>query len=321
MRLRTVTCQGPGWRRLRRGRGFTYVDAVGNQLPDDDRARIRDLAIPPAWDQVWICPDDRGHLQAVGTDAAGRRQYLYHPEWRRKQDAAKFDRTIELGKRLPRVRARLAEELTGDPADRATVLAVAIRLIDLGCFRPGAEAYTKDNGSFGLTTLQVRHVERGEDARIFHFVGKSGVDQQIVVTDAAVVGVIDALTRRRARDHLLLVPRRDNHPSPVDAAEINERIRELFGPDFSAKDLRTWKATVTMAAELARGDPAESKSARKRQVRDALSAVSDLLGNTLSVAKASYVDPRVIDLFHDGRTIGTPRTENGLDRAVVSLLE
>ena len=323
MRLRTVSCQSPGWRRIRSGRGFRYLDLRGRPLSEDEIGRVKSLAIPPAWTDVWVCPDERGHLQAVGTDEAGRRQYLYHPEWRRKRDAEKFDRALELGRRLPRVRAHLDESLAGDPADRATVVAAAIRLIDLGCFRPGAENYTKDNGSFGLTTLQVAHVERHGDDRIFHFVGKSGVDQEIVVSDSSVVAVLDLLTRRRRPDQPLLLPRRSvghGRPRPVDAGELNEHIRELFGADATAKDIRTWKATTAMAAALARSDPERSPSERRRQISAAVAEIADLLGNTPTVARTSYIDPRLIDLFNDGRTIGHPRTENGLDRQVVKFL-
>ncbi len=322
MRLRTVSAQSPGWRRVRHGRGFRYLDHNGQALPPDEVTRIRALAIPPAWTDVWVCPDERGHLQAVGTDEAGRRQYLYHQEWRRKRDAAKFDRALELGRRFPRVRKRLQEDLMGDPADRTMVQALAIRLIDLGCFRPGAESYTKDNGSFGLTTLQVAHLGRHGEDRIFQFVGKAGVDQEIVVSDRVVNRVLDVLTRRRHRDQPLLLPRPGGHgrTAPVDAGEINERIRELFGSEITAKDIRTWKATVTMAAALAQVRPARSPSARRRQVSAAVAEVADVLGNTPTVARSSYIDPRVIDLFEDGRTIGPVRSENGLDRQVVKLL-
>lgn len=322
MRLRTVSVQSPGWRRIRRGRGFTYFDEHDRPLNQEAVGRVKSLAIPPAWTDVWVCPDERGHLQAVGTDEAGRRQYLYHPEWHRKQAAAKFERAVELGRSLPRVRTLLERELTGDPADRDTVLAAAIRLIDLGCFRPGAESYTKDNGSFGLTTLQVRHLKRSGEDRIFQFRGKSGVDHEIVVSDQLVVSVIDALTRRRRPHQALLLPRRGSHdrPSALGAGEINARIQELFGTDATAKDIRTWKATTAMAAALARAGSAESPSTRRRQVTEAVREVADLLGNTPTVARSSYIDPRIIDLFHDGQTIGSVRTENGLDRQVVKLL-
>jgi DNA topoisomerase IB len=320
VRLRTVSCQGPGWRRVRHGRGFRYVDHDGEALRPEQVDRAKALVIPPAWTDVWICPDERGHLQAVGTDAAGRRQYLYHPEWRRKRDEQKFDRAVDLGRRLSNARRALKPLLVGDPADRATVVAAAVRLVDLGCFRLGSETYAEDNGSFGLTTLQVRHVRRDGKARIFRFVGKSGVDHEIVIVDRPLLGIIDALTDHRRADARLLANREGRRWRPVDAGEINERIRELLKLDVTAKDFRTWKATTTVARQLADVERAASGSGRARQVREAIAQAAELLGNTPSVARSSYVDPRVIDLFEDGRTIGPVRSENGVDRAVVDLL-
>jgi DNA topoisomerase IB len=320
VRLRTVSCQGPGWRRVRHGRGFRYVDAEGAPVGPDDVERIKALAIPPAWTDVWVCPDDRGHLQAVGTDDAGRRQYLYHPEWRRKRDEQKFDRVIDLGRRLPRLRTVLHRELARDPADRATVVAAAVRLVDLGCFRLGSETAADANGSFGLTTLQVRHVRRDGQSRVFRFVGKSGVDHEIVIADRRLVAVVDALTERRRPNGRLLATRDGRRWVPVVAAEVNERIRELSRLDVTAKDFRTWKATATVAKHLADVERAPSASGRGRQVRAAIAEAADLLGNTVSVARSSYVDPRVVDLFEDGHTIGRVRSENGVDRAVVDLL-
>jgi DNA topoisomerase IB len=320
VRLRTVSCQGPGWRRVRRGRGFIYLDETGQPLPPEQRERVKALVIPPAWADVWVCPDERGHLQAVGTDAAGRRQYLYHPEWRRKRDAEKFDRVIELGRRLPRMRAALEADLAGDPGERATVIAAAVRLIDLGCFRLGSDVYAEENGSFGLTTLEVRHVHRAGNRRIFRFIGKSGIPHEIVVTDRPVLRVVDALTEHRRAQGRLLATRVGRRWQPVDAGEVNDLIRTLSGLEVTAKDFRTWKATVTVARELAAGQRSASRSGRAGQVRSAIERAADLLGNTPSVARASYVDPRVIDLFEDGTTIGRPRSENGVDQAVVRLL-
>ena len=305
---------------MRHGRGFRYLGEDGEALPPEQVDRIRDLVIPPAWTDVWICPDDRGHLQAVGTDSAGRRQYLYHPEWRRKQDARKFDRVMELGRRLPRARAALTRQLAEDPADRTTVVAAAVRLVDLGCFRLGSEASAEENGSFGLTTLKVRHVRRDGRARIFRFVGKGGVDHEIVIADRAVVEIVDALTEHRRADGRLLATREGRRWRPVDAGEVNARIRELLKLDVTAKDFRTWKATTTVARHLAGVERAASNSGRARQVREAINLAAELLGNTPSVAKSSYVDPRVIDLFEDGHTIGPARSEKDVDRAVVALL-
>jgi len=320
VRLRTVSCQGPGWRRVRHGRGFRYLDTEGKALPPEEVARAKALVIPPAWTDVWICPDERGHLQAVGTDAAGRRQYLYHPEWRRKRDEQKFDRAIDLGRRLPRARAALKRQLAGDPADRPTVVAAAIRLVDLGCFRLGSEAYAEENGSFGLTTLQVRHVRREGRARIFQFVGKSGIDHEIVIVDRAVVDIVDALTAHRRTDGRLLATRVGRRWRPLEASEVNERIRGLLKLDVTAKDFRTWKATTTVARQLADVERSPSVSGRARQVRAAIDQAAQLLGNTPSVARSSYVDPRVIDLFEDGHTISPVHAETDVDRAVVALL-
>jgi len=296
------------------------VDEHGRPLGAAQIERVKALAIPPAWSDVWVCPDERGHLQAVGTDDAGRRQYLYHPEWRRKRDAEKFDRAIELGRRLPRVRASLHDAMAGDPADRSTVVAAAVRLLDLGCFRLGSGSSAEENGSFGLTTLQVRHVHRGDGKRIFRFVGKSGIDHEIVVTDPEIRRIVDALTAHRRRDATFLAARDGRTWRAVNAGEVNELIRALSGLDVTAKDFRTWKATVRVAVELAGIDRADSASRRLRQVRSAVGVAADLLGNTLAVARASYVDPRVVDLFEDGTTMRPARSEDGIDRAVVGLL-
>ncbi len=315
-----MSCQAPGWRRIRHGRGFRYVDEAGQPLTAEQVDRVKAMVIPPAWTDVWVCPDDRGHLQAVGTDDAGRRQYLYHPEWRRKRDAEKFDRVIELGRRLPRMRTALGGLLAGDPADRATVVGAAVRLLDLGCFRLGSEAYAEENGSFGLTTLRVRHVHRTNGQRMFRFVGKSGIDHEITVADRAVVRIVDALTEHRRRDGRFLASRDGRSWQPVEAGEVNDLIRTLTRLEVTAKDFRTWKATVTVAVALAGVQRAESPAGRARQVREAVGLAADLLGNTPTVARASYVDPRVIDLFEDGTTMGMARSENGTDRAVVRLL-
>jgi DNA topoisomerase IB len=305
---------------VRQGRGFRYLDADGDPLAPDQVERAKALVIPPAWTDVWICPDERGHLQAVGTDAAGRRQYLYHPEWRRKRDAQKFDRVIDLGRHLPRARVALTRQLAGDPADRGTVIAAAVRLVDLGCFRLGSEASAEENGSYGLTTLQVRHVRADGRARIFSFVGKSGIDHEIVITDRGVIKIVDALSERRRSDGRLLATRDGRRWRPLEAGEVNGHIRGLLELEVTAKDFRTWKATTTVARRLAEVERASTAKGRARQIRAAIEEAAQLLGNTPSVAKSAYVDPRAIDLFEDGRTIGAVRSERDVDRAVVALL-
>ncbi len=314
---------------MRCGRGFRYLDQNGTKLPAEDVERIRSLAIPPAWRDVWICPYPHGHLLATGVDEAGRTQYLYHPEWRRLRDEAKFDRVIEMARYLPRVRSRLDRELAPGGLDQQQVLAAAVRLIDLGCFRVGSEVYTDLYGSFGLTTLQRQHVRRNGTGFLFDYVGKSGIEQQVHIVDESVTQVVDALVRRRGGDLPFLSYREGRNWCPITASDVNAYMRELFAGEVTAKDFRTWRATASVAASLAAVPRASSKTARAKQVRQAMVTASDYLGNTVAVVKSSYVDPRVVDLFEDGQTIKPlphkgSRTErqvlDRLDRAVVKLL-
>ncbi len=325
MRLRTVSCQEPGWRRVRHGRGFRYVDAQGDALPEADVARIRGLVIPPAWTDVWICPHPRGHLQAVGTDDAGRRQYLYHPSWREQRDLEKFERVRTLAATLPGLRRKLRHQLLAPPGDdeveRRRILAVGVRLIDLGCFRPGSDGSAEEFGSHGLTTLERRHLRRERGRLVFRFVGKAGIDHEVSVDDGAVLTALDAASRRPAGARLL-ASKVGPRWQPVAADELNEHIRTLTGLDVTAKDFRTWHATVTAAVVLARQPLPGSKTARARRVREAVVAASELLGNTPTVARSAYVDPRVIDLFDSGTVLDpVPGGPDALDRAVARLLD
>lgn len=325
MRLRTVSCQDRGWRRVRHGRGFRYLDADGQPLAPEDVVRVKELVIPPAWRDVWICAHPNGHLQAVGTDEAGRRQYLYHPEWRVKRDLAKFDRVLELAVKLPGLRRKLRNQLRAEPGDelveRDRVLAAAVRMLDLGCFRPGSEASVDEFGSHGLTTLERQHVVRRGGGLVFAFVGKGGIEQEILLEDADVIEVVDRLRRRRSVDQHLLAVKVDRRWQPITPRDVNDRIRELTGLDVTAKDFRTWHATVTVAVALAEEPVGRSATARKRQVRAAVVRASELLGNTPTVARSSYVDPRVIDL-HDAGTVleRVPGGQDAMDRAVARLL-
>jgi DNA topoisomerase-1 len=327
-RLRTVSTQQPGWTRVRHGRGFRYLDQAGRPLGAGDVARVKALVIPPAWSDVWISPYPNGHLQAVGTDEAGRRQYLYHEEWRRKRDEAKFDRVIEMAVRLPDVRRRLRADLADASTARDSCLAAAVRLIDLGCFRLGSDSSVEEHGSYGLTTLERRHVTRCDDGWSFCFVGKAGVEHCIELIDPEVCAVIEKLRRRRGEPLRLLCHKDRRRWVPLQPADVNEHIRELFGLEVTAKDFRTWHATVHVAAELGRGE-ATSRTARSKAVRSAVVGASELLGNTPTVCRSSYVDPRVIDLYESDVTIAdalarSPADPNQardhLDRAVVDLL-
>jgi len=325
MRLRTVSCQQPGWRRIRHGRGFRYVDEHGEQLGPDEVERARALVIPPAWTDVWICPYPRGHLQAVGTDDAGRRQYLYHPAWREQRDLEKFDRVSALASTFPGMRRKLRHQLLAPPGDddveRRRVLAAGVRLIDLGCFRPGSEESAEDFGSHGLTTLERRHVRRENGVLLFRFPGKAGVEHEIAIDDPALVEVLER-SWRRPPSARLLASKVGRRWKPITADELNEHIRSVTGPEMTAKDFRTWHATVTAAVALAERPIPTSTSGRKRRIRDAVIAASELLGNTPTVARSAYVDPRVIDLFESGTVLDpVPGGPDALDRAVVRLLD
>src|SRR4051794_31830311 len=338
-RVRTVSTRDPGWKRLRHGRGFRYLDVDGSPLGEAEVERVKALVIPPAWRDVWISPYPNAHLQAVGTDEAGRRQYLYHPVWRAKRDAAKFDRVIEMATKLPDVRREIRAGLELDGVGRETALAAAVRLVDLGCFRLGSDSYTEQNGSYGLTTLERRHVRRNGDSRVFSFTGKSGVEHDICLTDPQLCRVVDRMTLRRKDDERLLCAKEGRIWVPLQASDINEHIRELFGMDVTAKDFRTWHATVHVAAALGdavlraadgrKGKRPPGRTARQKTVRSAIVSASELLGNTPTVCRSSYVDPRVIDLYESDVTVAPaladlPADEDlardELDRAVVELL-
>ena len=330
VRLRTVSPSSRGWTRRRAGKGFVYVDEHRQRLGPEDVERIRGLVIPPAWENVWICPVPNGHIQAVGTDAAGRRQYLYHPDWRTKRDQQKFERVTKIAAELSKTRASVLEHLAldGMPLERAA--ATAVRLLDLGYFRIGSDAYVDENGGFGLTTLERRHVRRHRDKLVFCFVGKSGVEHCIEIDDPLSIAAVETMRRRRSQDARLMAYRAGRLWSPLDAARVNEYLRTSTGGDMTAKDFRTWHATVLAAAALAASDePGDTKASRKRAVRKAMVEVSTYLGNTPAIAKASYVDPRVLDQYEGGNTIAdalreeyaTPEErQEGLERAVLQLL-
>src|SRR6201986_5404914 len=279
-----------GIRRRRRGRGFSYLGTDAAVIKDPQTlARIRSLVIPPAWEDVWICADPLGHIQAVGTDAAGRRQYRYHDLWRGQRDQATNDR------------------------DR--VLAAAIRLIDLGFFRPGGEEYAEENGSFGLATIRKEHVTLTHGQLVFEYLAKGAKQRQQAVAEDQVCAVVRSLRRRRDGGDQLLVYRSGPRWHDVTAADINDYLREVSGGDYTAKDFRTWHATVLAAVGLAVSEPAAgSEASRKRAIARGVREVADYLGNTPAVARASYIDPRVIELYEDGSTIASVLGDLGKDR-------
>ncbi len=304
MRLRRSTVGGPGVRRIRRGRGFSFADANGQPVDDSDTlARIEALVIPPAWKNVWICPHPNGHIQAVGTDAAGRKQYLYHEQWQAERAEEKYDRTLSLARRLPDWRTHVTVDLKSRGLNRDRVLAVAHQLLDRGYFRAGGEEYAQENGSFGLATLLRDHVRVRRGSVEFDYPAKSGVRRTIELEDPLVVRAVRSLVRAQTQLPRLLVYRTPDGWCEVRADDVNARFRELVGDEFSIKDLRTWHGTVLAAEGFAHAPEPTSKTARKRAESAVMKLVAAELGNTPAVARGSYVDPRVVRAYERGMTI------------------
>ncbi|WP_249523737.1 DNA topoisomerase IB [Modestobacter marinus] len=305
MRLRRSDVHAPGWTRRRAGKGFSYQDEDGALIKDDRMDRLRALAIPPAWKDVWICPWPNGHIQAVGTDAAGRRQYRYHDEWRVKRDAAKHERVLEISHQLPDVRDEVVAALRTRGLNRERVLACAVRLLDLGAFRVGSEQYAEDNGTYGLATLRREHVSVRGERVFFHYTAKGGIDREVELLDRPTATVVRQLLERPADEGQELLGYRlaDGSWHDVTSDEVNAYLKEVSGAEITAKDFRTWTATVMMAATLAEAPPPRSKTARQKLVRQAYVKVSEQLGNTPTVCKNSYVDPRVVDRYEHGETV------------------
>lgn len=306
-RLRRSDSGGPGIHRLKAGRGFWYRDARGDRVEDPVLLdRIAALAIPPAWTDVWIAPYPNGHIQATGIDTAGRRQYLYHPTWREQKDRIKFDRALSLAESLPAARRRVTIDLRREGLGRERVLAAAFRMLDTGSLRVGSERYADEHGSYGLSTLLGAHAQVSGDEVRLDFPAKSGREWRSEIRDADLAAVVRSLKRRGGRAKLLAWHEAGRW-HPLTAAEINADVHARTGGDFTAKDFRTLHGTIAAAVELARIGPRPSVSARKRAVAQAVRAASEVLGNTAAVARASYIDPRVVDHYAHGRTIDPQR--------------
>ncbi|MGZ4200959.1 MAG: DNA topoisomerase IB [Thermoleophilaceae bacterium] len=306
-RLKRVNCSAPGIGRRRRGRGFEYLDADGAKVGDpEDLQRIAELRIPPAWRDVWICPDPFGHLQATGIDAAGRKQYLYHEHWRLRRDREKFADMVAFARALPLMRRRVDRALRAEDMTRERVLGAAVRLLDRGFFRVGGEDYAVENESYGLATIKRAHVSlNGNGSITFDYPAKSGQRRIQSLLDPDVYKVVERLKRRRGGSDELLAYRAGPRWRDVRSADINAYVKEVTGGDFSAKDFRTWNATVLAAVALAvSGQASGSQTARKRAETRAVKEVAHYLGNTPAVCRASYIDPRVFDRFREGLTIG-----------------
>ncbi|MEH6665441.1 MAG: DNA topoisomerase IB [Brevundimonas sp.] len=296
----------PGLSRVRRGKGFSYHRPGGERVTDPRTlARIRALAIPPAWTDVWICPRATGHIQATGRDLKGRKQYRYHTGWSEGRSEAKFHRLTDFARALPRLRRRVEEDLSRRGASRDKAVATTVRLLEITLIRVGNREYARQNRSFGLTTLHKRHLEVDGAALVFAFRGKSGVEHTVTVRDRRLARLLKAL-RELPGQHLFKY--RDAHGDlvPVSSDDVNAYIRDVMGSHFSAKDFRTWAATVSAARALRECGPPGSKAESRRQCNQCLKAVAGLLGNTPAVCRSSYVHPAVFDLHESGGLADLP---------------
>jgi DNA topoisomerase I len=336
-RLRRVDCGSPGITRRRRGRGFEYLDENGERLEDPDvMERIRSLAIPPAWEDVWICADPLGHIQATGVDARERKQYRYHDLWRERRDRLKFEAMVDFARSLPELRGQVEQDLRRRKISRERVLACAVRLLDRGFFRIGSEDYAEENETYGLATMRKRHVAVDGDTVVFDYEAKGGKRRVQVVGDRAISGLVRTLRRRRGGGHELLAYRNGRDWRDVRSTDINDYIKGVIGEEHSAKDFRTWNATVLAAVVLAasaRERDMTTKGGRNRAKRDAVKSVARFLGNTPAVCRASYIDPRVFDRFDGGLTVGGvferlpedpadwPEIQRPIEEAVLDLID
>lgn len=298
--LRHVRDDAPGIRRVRRGRGFAFVRPDGSRVKDPEEIRrIRALAIPPAWSDVWICPDPRGHLQATGRDARRRKQYRYHDRWRETRDAAKYDRTLAFGEALPALRERVAKDLRRPGLPAKKVVAAVVRLLDETLARVGNPEYARAHGHYGLTTLETRHAEVGRSSVRLRYKGKVGKVHEAKVDDAHLARIVRACADLPGQE-LFQYEDDAGAPRPIASTDVNEYLRRAAGEAFTAKDFRTWHGSVLAARELSRLPPQASKARRTRQVARALEKVAQRLNNTVAVCRKGYVHPAVLDAHEDG---------------------
>jgi DNA topoisomerase-1 len=310
--LRYVSDTAPGIRRKRRGGKFNYFAPDGSRITDaEELARIRSLAIPPAWTDVWICANARGHLQATGRDARGRKQYRYHPKWRAVRDETKYERMVAFGEQLPKIREQTGHDLALRGLPRRKVLAAVVRLLETTLIRVGNEEYARDNKSFGLTTMRDRHVELEGQKVQFHFKGKSGKKHLITLKDRRLAKVV-----RRCRDipgqELFQYIDDDGQRETIDSADVNAYLQEITGQQFTAKDFRTWAGTVLASLALQEFESFDSQAQAKKNVLRAIESVAERLGNTPTVCRKCYIHPAVLDSYLEGTMLETlqQRTED-----------
>ncbi|MCC6531425.1 MAG: DNA topoisomerase IB [Burkholderiales bacterium] len=310
----------PGIRRRARGKAFSYVGPEGRLLTSPAaRQRIRLLAIPPAWQDVWICPREDGHIQATGRDARGRKQYIYHADWVAVRDANKFARMHAFGRALPRIRRRVAADLERPGIPREKVLATVVRLLDATLIRVGNAQYVRENGSFGLTTLRSRHVDVSGDRIQFEFRGKGGIAHRVKVAEPRLARVVRRLLDVPGQELFRYVDP-SGTPRTVDSADVNEYLRAIAGEELSAKDFRTWYATHAALKGLERCG-CDSAAQAKREVTRVLGEVAKKLGNTPAICRKSYVHPVVIESFLAGKLVRTDRAPRSPTRRLFRLLE
>jgi DNA topoisomerase-1 len=326
--LQYVSDQRPGYTRKARGKHFDYFDTEGKPVRDEPRLlRIKRLAIPPAWTDVWICPSSNGHIQATGRDARGRKQYRYHERWREVRDENKFDRLVDFAKALPNIRRRVVQDLKLPGLPRRKVLATIVRLLERTFIRIGNEEYARDNKSFGLTTLKNRHVKVKGAQVLFRFRGKSGRQHEVDVTDRRVAKVIARCQDLPGQD-LFQYLEGNGEVRDVTSQDVNEYLRQVAGEDFTAKDFRTWGGTVLAAIALNRQEDFQTKTEAKSNIKTAICAVAELLGNTPAVCRKCYVHPLIVEAYLSRTRIGglngtktlEPPNLRGAERAVLKFL-
>ena len=314
--LRYVSDDQPGYTRKRKGEDFEYFDTEGKRIRDETRLlRLKRLAVPPAYTDVWICPSANGHIQATGRDARGRKQYRYHERWREVRDENKYERMLVFGKALPKIRRRVNRDLKRRGLPREKVLATVVQLLERTFIRIGNEEYAKENKSFGLTTMRNQHVDVTATKLKFSFRGKSGIKHEVDVTDRRLAKIIRQLQDLPGQEVFQYVNDRDE-PRKVTSEDVNEYLREITGEDFTAKDFRTWAGTVLAAMALNAQEAFANKTQAKKNIKDAISAVAKILGNTPAICRKCYVHPAVLETYLDGAMIEglKEKTEETLER-------